>query len=332
MNALATQTADLAFREQRRKYIGGSDIAALLGIAPAMWRRNTPYALYVDKTEPPKADTQNLGVKRRGKRWESVVAEMLVEKLQEMGHKVQIVAYNKRYVDPQFEFFACEIDFEIILDDEEEITNVELKTVHPYKVAEWGEEGTDESPVWYTAQGQWGLGITNLISPRRRCIVAPLFGADEIRVYPMDAANDVIADIRETGRKFWTENVIPRVPPPPGNLIDVSKLFPNSVEKAVELSHDLAFVDAIIEMRDLDARWKAIEKRWEEVELIAKAAMGENAVATIGGHKACTWKTQGQTNIDVAKLREKHPAIALEVERHITFRKFLLSKVKEKKK
>ena len=64
MNAAVDHSADLNFREKRRKYIGGSDIGALLGIAPESWSRNTPLALYLDKTTPPKVDTQNLGVKR----------------------------------------------------------------------------------------------------------------------------------------------------------------------------------------------------------------------------------------------------------------------------
>lgn len=328
MNAAVSQavSADLAFREQRRKYIGGSDIGALLGIAPATWRRNTPLALYLDKVEPPKVDTQNVGAKRRGKRWEAVVGEMLVEKLEEQGHKVEIVATNKRYVDPDFDFMACEIDWELRLDDEDEITNVELKTVHPYKVAEWGEEGTDASPVWYTAQGQWGLGITR----RRRCIIAPLFGADEVRVYPLEAANDVIGEIRTVADKFWNENVLARVPPLPGGLVDLARLFPNDCGRSVELGDNLKFVDAIVELRQAEEEWKAIEARWNAAEFIAKDIMADAAVATIGGNKACTWKTQGQTNIDVTRLRLEQPAIAAEYERRVEFRKFLLSKVKVK--
>jgi predicted phage-related endonuclease len=323
----AVTTDDLAFRETRRKYIGGSDVAALLGVAPPTWRRNSPLALYLDKVEPPKVDTQNLGAKRRGKRWESVVAEMLLEKLEERGHTVEVVSNNRRYVDDSHDYFACEIDFEVKLDGEQDITNVELKTVHPYKLAEWGEEDTDASPVWYTAQAMWGLGITG----RRRCIIAPLFGADEIRVYPIDAANDVIAEIREAGRKFWTENVIPRVAPLPGSLVDLALLFPKDVGTTVELGNNMEFVDAIAELRTVNDEWKALESRWNTAEEIAKGVMGTAATATIGGHKACTWKTQGQTSVDVTRLRDERPEIAREFERRIEFRKFLLSKIKEKK-
>ena len=327
MNTAIDTAADLAFREERRKYLGGSDIAALLGVAPEKWTRNSPLALYLDKVEPPKPDRQSLGVKRRGKRWESVVAEMLVEELQHRGHTVEVVASNKRYIDHEFDFFACEIDYEVKLDGEDEITNVELKTVHPFAAGDWGESESDKNPVWYTAQCVWGLGITR----RRRTILAPLFGADEIRTFIIDNEPDLVAEIRETARKFWIENVLARVPPPPGGLVDLAKLFPQDCGRTIELGDDMRFVDALAELRAADEEWRAVEARWNAAEFIAKEIMGDAAVATIGGHKACTWKTQGQTNIDTKRLREERPDIAAEYERRIEFRKFLLSKVKEKK-
>lgn len=118
------------------------------GISP--WR--TPLALWEQKTAPALPhDAPTTGPKRRGQRWEAVVAEMLVEHLQSKGHTVEIVASNRRYVDPALDFLAAEIDYEVRLDGEDEITNVELKTVHPFKAQEWGEAGTDEAPVWYVA-------------------------------------------------------------------------------------------------------------------------------------------------------------------------------------
>jgi predicted phage-related endonuclease len=329
MNAAVDQriAADLAFREQRRKYLGGSDIGALLGIAPKTWRRNTPLALYLDKVEPPTVDTQNVGVKRRGKRWEAVVGEMLVEALETNGHTVEILKTNERYVDPDFAHFACEIDWEIRLDGETDITNVELKTVHPYKVAEWGEEGTDASPVWYTAQAMWGLGITR----RRRCIIAPLFGADEIRIYPVGAADDVIGEIRSTADKFWTENVLARVPPLPGGLVDLARLFPNDCGKEIELGDNLEFVDAIVELRAADEDFDNAKVRWEHAEEIAKRLMEDAAVATIGGNKACSWKTQADNRLDVTAIKEKRPDIYKEFVRSKDIRKFLLTRPKAKK-
>lgn len=322
MNAAVETSVDLAFRESRRKYLGGSDIAALLGIAPKSWRRNSPTALYFDKIEPPKVDTQNLGVKRRGKRWEGVVGEMLVEDLEAKGHKVEIVAANKRYVDSTFDFFACEVDYEIRLDGEQEITNVELKTVHPFAASDWGDSGSDETPVWYTAQCVWGLGITG----RRRTLLAPLFGADEIRTYPIQAEPDLIGQIRETARKFWIENVVARVPPPPGGLVDLEKLFPKDCVPTREFADNLKFVDALAELREADADYDRAKARWDAAEFIAKQIMGDVAIATIGGEKACSWKQQTQERVDVKRLRDERPEIAAAYIKPVEFRKFDLAR------
>ena len=49
-------------------------------------------------------------------------------------------------------FMAAEIDFELPLDGAAEITNCELKTVHPFKMREWGDRGS----VWgRTYWGAW---------------------------------------------------------------------------------------------------------------------------------------------------------------------------------
>lgn len=301
---------ELAFLEERRKYLGGSDIAALLGIAPKTWSRHSPLSLYLDKREPPKPEQARLrkGVLRRGKRWESVVAEMLVEELESKGHKVEVIAGNKRYIDPDFPHFACEIDYEIRLDDEPEITNVELKTVHPFAAHEWGESGYDDGPVWYTAQCHWGLGITQKFGPRKRCLLAPLFGADEIRTYPILPALDLITDIRATADKFWHEHVLAGVPPPPGGLVDLAKLFPKDVGITIE-TEDLAVIDAIAELRELQETLKAGEKRWGELEYIVKKAMGEASMLTIGNLPAATWKHQEPMLFNQSTFKEAHPAL-----------------------
>lgn len=322
--AVDTVAANLSFLESRKKYIGGSDIGALLGVAPETWKRNSPLALYYDKTTPPTVDTKNLGAKKRGKRWEAVVAEMLVEELERKGHAVDIVTTNRRYTDPDFDFMACEIDFEIRLDGETDITNVELKTVSPFAAGDWGESESDDMPVWYTAQCIWGLGVTR----RRRCILAPLFGADEIRTFSIDANPKLIADIRETARKFWVENVQANVPPAPGNLIDLKLLFPKDNGGSIELA-DEASIAAVAELRAADELYDQAKLRWDTAEMIVKEAMGENAVATINKRPVCTWKKQGQRQIDGKALREAHPLLAEEFTKVNEFRKFLLGRSKK---
>lgn len=316
---------DVSETVDRRKFVGGSDIAALLGIAPPTWRRNTPLALYQDKIEPPKEDNQNRREKRRGKRWEAVVGEMLTDRLIEEGHSVEVVRANERYQDATFPHFACEIDFEVRLDGEETITNVELKTVHPFKAKEWGDEGTDAAPVWYTAQAMWGLGITG----RSRCLIAPLFGADEIRVYPIERADDVLAEIRTTADRFWREHVLARVPPPPQGLVDLAKLFPKDIGTTLECT-DECVIDAVFELRAAGDLIDQGNARWNAAEAIVKEAMGTHATLTIGGAKAASWKHQVSRCVDVTALKFDQPEIYQRYLKASESRVFRLAPSKEK--
>lgn len=305
MNAV-TQAVATALAPDRQKFLGGSDIAAVLGISP--WR--TPVQVWADKTTPPtgEPDRRRTAVLKRGKRWESVVGEMLVEDLQEQGHMVEIVAANKRYQDAEFEFFACEIDFELRLDGAEEIINCELKTVHPFKAKEWGEQGTDDVPVWYTAQAMQGLGITN----RRRCYVAALFGADELKTYPIDRDDETIARMREHGANFWLRHVVPRVPPEPVSIGDLKLLFPQEFEGKTLIADD-EITEIALRMRACDREIKAREGEWEHLEFKLKRFMKDASELIVDGKSAATWKLRPYQFIDQEALKERFPRVYKEV-------------------
>ncbi len=180
--------------KDRTGYIGGSDIAAILGISP--WR--TVLGLWVDKVHPDlKKETQ---VQTRGKRLEPYILDMVQEE-----YGVIAFARNKRYQDQEVPYFACEIDAERL----EPTENIEIKTVHPYKLREWGEQDTDELPLHYNAQVQWGLGITR----RDVCRVFALIG-DDLRSYVVERDDVTIKAMRERATEFWQTYVVPKVSPP----------------------------------------------------------------------------------------------------------------------
>ena len=313
MNA-QLQTIEPA-QHDRRKYLGGSDVAAVLGISP--WR--TPLQLWEAKTAPALQHDVAKGVKRRGHRWESVVAEMLVEHLQERGHAVEIVATNQRYADPDRPYLAAEIDFEIRLDGEDEITNVELKTVHPFKAGEWGEAGSDESPVWYTAQAMHGLGVTG----RNRCLVAPLFGADEIRAYPVLRDDETIAAMRARCDAFW-QLVQTGVRPDPSNLADLDRLYRGDDTQPALIADD-ELTRAVLRLRAIKAEIKARELEADQVEFDVKRAMRDAVELVIPDDDkkvAVVWKERGTSWLDQGALKEAHPKLHREFMRKGSTRVF----------
>ena len=74
----------------RATYLGGSDVAAILGVSP--W--TTPFMLfqkktgaYVEELTPAKRR-----ILERGARWEPIVLEMMIDELTDRGHDVEVIA------------------------------------------------------------------------------------------------------------------------------------------------------------------------------------------------------------------------------------------------
>lgn len=187
-------------KPDRTKFIGGSDVAAILGVSP--WRNIVD--LWLDKIKPATGEGGNLAAKRRGTRLEPYILDMIREE-----HHLDIVAHNERYIDTEFPFLACEIDFEYRDQDTGQIENGEIKTVHPFKAKEWGDELTDQLPIAYIAQAQHNLGIKR----RQRCKVFALIG-DDLKPYTVERDDELITIMREKSVDFWNNYVLPQVRPP----------------------------------------------------------------------------------------------------------------------
>ncbi|MBA3756083.1 MAG: YqaJ viral recombinase family protein, partial [Nitrosomonas sp.] len=179
----------------RTKYIGGSDTAAIIGVSP--WK--SAFMLYQEKTGEYREEVTPAKQKifNRGKRWEPIVIEMLMDELEDRGHDVTIIGRNNRYKDPEYDFLAAEIDLELVVDGK--IINGKMKTVHPFAAKDWGEEGTDEIPIYYTSQVLHGQMVTQ----KDQTIVAALIGADDLRVHFVNRDEEMIQIIRAKEIEFW---------------------------------------------------------------------------------------------------------------------------------
>jgi putative phage-type endonuclease len=219
MNAVTpTERAAIAAPD-RSKFLGGSDIAAILGISP--WKTATD--LWIDKTTPPREDGRNWQAKARGTRMEPYIVDMIREE-----YGLQIVARNQRYIDADVPYFAAEIDAETA--DE----NIEIKTVHPFKSREWGDLDTDQLPLHYIAQVQWGLGVHR----RQRCRVFALIG-DDLRGYVVERDDETIAAMRDKAAEFWQRYVVADLRPPldyadSKTLDTLRRLYPGTDGSAIE--------------------------------------------------------------------------------------------------
>lgn len=326
-------------QRDRKTYIGGAAISSILGVNPY----RTALELYwsmVGETDPV-IDEEKARFFRRRKRQEPIVAEILAD---EMGYEITRLSTDlepNRYQDPAVPYFAAEIDYElrtnrysnrdhVVLEqlDLGTLCNGEIKTVHPLAAADFGEDGSDKIPPYYTAQVLWGLGVTG----RPAAMLSALIGVDELRNYPILRDEETIAWMREQAHAFWNDHIVPRVPPPPSTLEDARKLFLRFNGRPVDLDEDVAALDALARLSKARADKKAAEDAAYAAETdlalaIAKAwqvngpdETADNAVLRAGGVDLATWKLQPGSYLDQKRLAVERPEIVAEFKQHHVFR------------
>ena len=274
----------------RTKYIGGSDVAGILGISP--WR--TPLEVYLDKVQPrvEPVDPSKQKVFTRGQRMEPYVIDLLSE---ETG--MEIVHRGNRYIHRDYDFIAAEIDAEAASGE-----NIEIKTVSPFKAKEWGEIQTDAIPVHYTAQAMHGLMVTN----KQVCVFGVLIGGDDFRIYRVERDEETIQAILEKEIAFW-DRVKNLNPPEATSVSDVSLMFEKDAGTSIEA--DGKALALFNNLRDMKSRRKSLEEEIAISEEKLKMYMQEHSVLTLDGKPLCIWKSQISNRFDQKLFQSVHPEL-----------------------
>lgn len=323
-----------------RDWLGGSDIAAVIGVDPY----KTAVDLYLSKiSDVPTEDISD--AKRRffsrRKAQEPVIASLLQENFGVSPLRLSISDTPNRYSHPDHAFLRAEIDFEFEMNPlvrerfpdhhgfaaipDGTLLNGEIKTVHPFAAKQWGEETLEEIPTHYAAQVMFGLEVTD----RPACLVVALIGLDTLLGYPVVRDLETCAMLRDRGVDFWTRNVLGRIPPAVQNHDDLNKLFARKLGAPVTLTEG-----EMTDLRSLSKHRYNAKRATEEADL-ASLRLTASIAARIDwangvpedailfdreGNKLATWKGQTQSRIDSAKLRERYPSVALDCTKNISFR------------
>lgn len=310
----------------RQGFIGGSDIASIFGVSP--WK--TAYELWEEKTSGWQQESSEARDKvlNRGKKLEPLVIEMLQEE-----RDVWVLERNQIHTDPEHPFLRCEIDFEYVTDPEsyeamhEGVGNGDVKTVHPFAAKDWGEEGTDEFPIYYCLQFMHGLMVTG----RQVCMVAALIGADDLRVYEVKRDEELIAEIRKRAVSFWYDSIANRVPPPIQSSEDAAKMLRRFQGFMVEA--DEVTLRELRIIKGIKSAEKLLEDKREASELRVKSALVDAACAKgiegdpdkfgfVGpdGKQLVSWNNQTTNRLDQKRIKNEFPSIYEQCIEPSTFR------------
>ena len=283
----------------RRRYIGGSNVAALMGVAPEFdGQRDTALTVYFSKIgqgESAMPAEKKLFLTRR-KRWEGPIVEMLREEFD-----AEITGLNRRIIDPEWDFMASELDFEW-RDPETSLTeNGEIKTVSSFAFKEkfgWGEPGTSDVPIHYFMQCQHGLGVTG----RRRTMLAAMVGLDGMFFYPIERNEDLIQDMRRVCWRFWMDHVLKGVPPDAMSMGDLKVLY-QKTSPGLIVSAASEIGSKALHLRGMRAQIDAIELEAIALEFDVKNAMKDAEFLAVDGRKVWSWKEQDWSRLDQTNLK-----------------------------
>lgn len=282
---------------RRKSGIGGSDMAAILGISP--WR--TPLNVWLDKTgraaEQPPTLSQEIG-----NYLEPLAAKKYEEETGRRVRKCNVLLKGTEDGDVRIgnvdRLCFCEDgklpwrkNLGVVTD-----RALEIKTT---KMDEW-----DEVPDYYKAQALHYMGMM----PTVKIFDFPVLfiARGTMRIYTVERDDAVIRDMADAAKAFWNDYVLKDTPPPALNESDFKTLWPRHVEGKTAVATE-EVERAVREYRDLAAKIKQEEENLDLWKAEIQKAMGDaEALVLPDGKKLATWKaTKDVEKVDWASAFEE---------------------------
>lgn len=258
--------------EERLTYLGGTDIAAIVGVNPY----SSPFDVYAEKVLGHQEDEENAFMEW-GKRLEAVIAEAYAEKT---GYKLLPGAFIR---NEEFPFLAGNPDRLIegggILD---------CKNAGIRMAEKFGEEGTNHMPAYYLVQLAWYCWLTGSDWAE----LAVLIGGNDFRRYTYLRDRSLEELLVDSGKDFWLDHVQPKIPPQidgsKGATAFVKRTFPSDDGSLIQGTAQVA--EWIASLRDVRLQIKEAEEVEAYYENQIKTFMGEASTLSSPDGSRITWK------------------------------------------
>jgi len=267
--------------KDRKNYIGGSDIPAILGIS----RWKTQLQLWAEKTgEIEVEDISHIEAVEMGIELEDFVAKKFERKT---GMKVRRAPKN--YTHKILHYAGCQVDR--LIEGTDEL--LECKTCSAWKAKEW--EG-EEIPLEYIAQVMWQLGITG----RKVGHIAVLIGGQSFKYKKIIFDSEMFEDMLTKAQHFM-EMVIEKTAPMAVGLDNkfIQELIPDS-DDTIQEANDLN--DKVGYRQELKMHIGELCGQLDTVEAEIKQAIGDHKGIKTDQYTV-TWNPQQRSYVDTAKLK-----------------------------
>ncbi len=275
--------------EERRKGIGGSDIAAIMGLSP--WK--TAFQVYQEKRREIE-DFQGTATMDWGKRMEPAIRQWYSDTT---GRPVRLP--EKIMVSSKYPFMLATLDG--FTDDPR---GVEIKTARSGK--DWGEPGTDEIPAYYALQVHHYMIVTGF----------PVFdvpvsiGGSSPVLYEVPADREIQEMIIEAAATFW-QRVVDGNPPEPVTYADAVARFGKVKAEGTVVAPENALED-VLTLKGIRERLSELEAKEEEIKgnLIILLGDAGDTLTTTDGKPLITYKLgKGQSRFDASAFQKENPEL-----------------------
>ena len=275
--------------EWRKNGIGGSDVAAILGISK--WK--SALELWLEKT----GQAGDLEAENEAMEWGHIMEPVIRSHFKEVTGK-KVVEIHAIMQSPEYPFMLADIDG-LTEDDEGNPAILEIKTASEYKRSEW----EDDIPHYYQTQVQHYLSVTGLA----KAYVAVLIGGNTFRLYEVDADKEVQQMLVAVEADFWSKVITRTQPGIDGSdaakeLLD--KTYQGGIKETISLPEGAeeyieAFLLASVEEDNAKAKKQEASNKIKEL-------MGNHDKATCGGHSV-SWTPISSERIDTKALKAAEP-------------------------
>ncbi len=297
-----------AWLNERRTGIGGSDIAAILGVSPY----RTAVDVWMDKLGKVEHQPENEAMY-----WGNVL-EGVVAREYSIRNDIKVERIKRIIRRPGCDWMLANLDRLCWQDGKAPVIRrtgqivsrhaLECKTASAFKSDVWNRAdslGDEPLPVEYTAQVMWYMAVADLDVVD----VAVLIGGQKYAQRRVERDDETIRNMIERAEAFWFGNVIARVAPQPVTSDDAKALYPSDDDSTIEA--DDALLADIGRAKAIKKEIGALSDDLEKISVSIKSRMGQARVITQGGVPLVTWKSNRdsfKTDWEAAYLDLNQPA------------------------
>lgn len=282
----------------RNSYIGGSDVAAILGLS----KYSTQYEVWESKVKG------NDYTDNPAMLWGRLLEPVIIRHFENI-HGVVVMDNNVLY-SSAIDFLKCHPDG--LYQKNGALHLLEVKTVSTAAYSQW-----DGMPLEYYCQVQHNMYCTGA----RKAVLAYL--VLDSRFYgeiAVDYDEEFVKKQNDYLIEWWNEYVVGNKAPLKV-LADYEKSEPNGL---VQIEATDVVKRAIEMIKKLKEQIKMLEEEKEKLEEQVKLHIGDATDLYDGITLIATWRSYSSARVDTKKLKEEHPDIYLKVAKESKARKFII--------